>query len=58
MRAICIYVGYTKVTTNNQDIRSSVTVKASSANISRTAEQIHTIELALESAHQYIYNNI
>ena len=34
MRAICIYVECTKVTINNQDIRSSVAVKALSADIS------------------------
>ena len=51
MRAICIYTGCTKVTTNDWDIRPSVAVKALFANISWTAEQIHTIELALESAH-------
>ena len=33
MRAICIYMEYTKVTTNNQDIRLSVTVKSLFANI-------------------------
>ena len=48
----------TKVTTNDWDIRPSVAVKASSANISWMAKQIHMIELALESAHQSIYNNI
>ena len=48
----------TKATTNDWDIRPSVAVKALSANISWTAEQIHTIELALESAHQSIYNDI
>ena len=53
MRAI-----YTKVTTNNWDIRPLVAVKALFVNISWIAEQIHTIELALESAHQSIYNNI
>jgi len=58
MRAIRTYVGCTKATTNDWDIRSSVVVKALSANISWIAEQIYTIELALESAHQYIYNNI
>ena len=58
MRAIRIYVGCTKVTTNNWDIRPSVAVKALSANISRTAEQIHMIELTLKSAHQFIYNDI
>ena len=51
MRVICICVGCTKVKTNNWDIRLSVAVKALSANISWTAEQIHTIELVLESAH-------
>jgi len=44
--------------TNDWDIRPPVAVKASSANISRTAEQIYTIELALESTHQSIHNNI
>jgi len=34
MRAICIYIGCTKVTTNDGDIRPSVAVKALSANIS------------------------
>jgi len=58
MRAICTYVGGTKVTTNDWDIRPSVAVKALSANISWMAEQIHIIKLALESAHQFIYNNI
>ena len=58
MRAICTYTGGTKVTMNGWDIRLSVAVKALSANISRMAEQIHTIELALESAHQSVYNDI
>ena len=58
MRAICTYVGGTKVTTKDWDIRPSVAVKALSANISRTAKQIHMIELALESAHQFVYNDI
>jgi len=57
MRAIRIYAGYTKATTNNWDIRPSVAVKALSANISWTAEQIHIIKLALESAHQSVSNN-
>jgi len=48
----------TKVTTNDWDIRPSVAVKALSANISWIARQIYTIKLALESAHQSIYNNI
>ena len=42
--------------TNNQDIRSLVTVKALLANISWTAGHIHTFELALESAHQTVSN--
>jgi len=58
MKAIYTYMGGTKATTNNWDIRLSVAVKASSANISWTAKQIHTIELELESAHQSVYNNI
>ena len=55
MRAIDIYVKCTKATTNNQDIRPSVAIKALSANISWTAEQICMIKLVLESAHQTIY---
>ena len=58
MRTICTYVGYTKATTNDWDIRLSVAVKALSANISWMAERIHTIKLALGSAHQSISNNI
>jgi len=58
MRAIRTYIGCTKVTTNDWDIRSSVTVKALSANISWMTEWIHMIELALESAHQFVYNDI
>ena len=58
MRAIHTYVGCTKATTNDWDIRPSVAVKALSANISWTAEWIHTIELALESAHQFVTNDI
>ena len=58
MRAICTYVGCTKATTNNWDIRPSATVKASFANISWIAGQIHMIELALEHAHQTIPNDI
>jgi len=45
VRAIHTYVGCTKVTTNDWDIRTSVAVKALSANISWTAERIRTIEL-------------
>ena len=51
-------MGYTKATTNDWDIRPSVAVKALSANISWTAEWIHTIELALESAYQSVSNDI
>ena len=58
MRAIHIYVGSTKATTNDWDIRPLVAIKALSANISWMAERIHTIELVLESAHQSISNNI
>jgi len=58
MRAIRIYTGYTKATTNDWDIRPSVAVKALSANISWKAEQIHTIELALGSAYQPVSNDI
>jgi len=52
------YVEYTKATTNDQDIRPSVALKALSANISWMASWIHTIELVLESAHQYVYNDV
>ena len=58
MRAICTYAGCTKAITNDWDIRPSVAVKALSANISWTAKRICTIELALESAYQSIYNDI
>jgi len=51
MRAICTYIGCTKATTNDWDIRLSVAIKALSANISWTAELIHTIKITLESAH-------
>ena len=51
-------MGYTKVTTNDWDIRPLVSVKALSANISWMAEQIHTIELALESVYQFVSNDI
>ena len=51
-------MGCTKAITNYWDIRPSAAVKALSANISWTAKQIHTIEFALESAHQSIYNDI
>jgi len=58
MRAIHIYMGCTKATTNNRDIRLSVTVKVSLANISWTARQICMIELVLESVYQIVSNNI
>ena len=58
MRTICTYAGCTKATTNNWDIRPSVAVKALSANISQMAEWICMIKLALESAHQFVYNDI
>ena len=58
MRAIHTYVGYTKATTNDWDIRPSVAIKALSANISWTAKWICTIELALESTHQTVPDNI
>jgi len=58
MRAICTYVGCTKVTMNNRDIRPSVAVKALFANISWIAKQIHMIELVLESTHQTVSDNI
>ena len=58
MRAICTYMRCTKVTTNDWDIKPSVAVKALFANILRIAEQIHMIELVLESAHQSVSNDI
>ena len=58
MRAIHTYAGCTKATTNDWDIRTSVTVKAVSANISWTAEQIHMIELVLKSTYQTVFDNI
>ena len=58
MRAIRTYAECTKATTNDWDIRPSVAVNALSANISWTAERIHTIKLALESAHQSVSNDI
>ena len=58
MKAICTYMGSTKVTTNDWDIRPSVAVKALLANISWIAKRICTIELALKSAHQSAFNDI
>ena len=43
---------------NDWDIRPSIAVKALSDNISQTAKWIWIIKLALESAHQFVYNNI
>jgi len=58
MRAICTYIGYTKATTNNWDIRPSVTIKALLTDISWIAKWIHMIKLTMESAHQNISNDI
>ena len=58
MRTIYTYAEYTKATTNDWDIRPSAAVKALSTNISWTVERIYTIELVLESAHQFVYNII
>ena len=58
MKAICIYVGYTKATTNNQDIRPSVTVKVLLAIILWMTEQVHIIKLVLESTYQTVSDNI
>jgi len=58
MRAICTYVGCTKVTINNQDIRLLVTIKSLFANISWMTGQIHTTKLVLESAYQSVPENI
>ena len=51
MKAIYTYMGCIKATTNNQDIRPSVTVKFLLAIISGTTEWIPTIKVVLESAH-------
>ena len=58
MKAIHTYMGGIKATTNDWDIRPLVAVKALSANILWTAKWIHIIELALESAHQSVSNDI
>ena len=47
-----------QATTNDWDIRLSVAIKALSANILWITEQICMTELALESAHQFVSNNI
>ena len=46
------------MTTNNWDIRLSATVKVLLADISWVAGQIYIIELVLESAYQFVYNDI
>ena len=56
--AIYIYMGCTKATTSNWDIRPSVTVKVLLANISWMAGWIHMIELMLASVHQTVSNDI
>ena len=56
--AICIYMGCTKATTNDWDIRPSVAVKALSANISWMAKWIYMIELVLESTYQTVSDDI
>ena len=58
MMAICTYMECTKATTNNWDIRLSVTVKVLLANISWIVWQICTIELVLESTYQIVSNGI
>ena len=51
-------MGCIKMTTNNWDIRLSATVKVLLADISWVAGQIYIIELVLESAYQFVYNDI
>jgi len=58
MRAIYTYIRYIKATTNNWDIRPSVTIKVSLADISCIARQICTIKVALESTHQIVFNDL
>jgi len=58
MSAICTYMRYAKPTTNNWDIRPSVTVKVLLANILWMTRQIHIIKLVLESAYQIVSNDI
>ena len=58
MKAIHIYVGCTKATTNNQDIRPSVTVKVLLAIILWMTEQVHIIKLVLESTYQTVSDDI
>ena len=56
--AICTYMGYTKVITNNWDIRPSVTIKVSLAIISWMAGQIHMVKLTLENTYQIVSNDL
>ena len=58
MRAIHTYMECIKVTTNNWDIKPSVTIKVLLADISWMAGQIHMIELVLESAYQMVSNDV
>ena len=58
IRAIYTYAGCIKETTNNWDIKLSITVKVLLANILWTAKWIHTIELASKSAYQTVSNDI
>ena len=58
MRDIHIYAGCTKVTTNNWNISPSVTVKVLLAIISWMAGWIYTTKYVLESAYQFISDDI
>jgi len=62
MRAICTYVGCTKVTTDYWDIRLLVTISFIGYylrnNWMNTTEWIPTIKLTLESTHQTVSNDI
>jgi len=58
MRAIHTYVECTKATTNNWDIKPSVTIKVLLAIILWITKWIHIIELMLESAHWTISDSI
>ena len=51
-------MGCIKVITNDWDIMPLVAIKALSANISWIDKQICMIEFVLESAHQFVYNDI
>jgi len=62
MRAICTYVGCTKVTTDYWDIRLLVTISFIGYylrnNWMNITEWIPTIKLTLESTHQTVSNDI